>query len=388
MKNTARVIAITLAFGVGSAYAGEYHSGNNLLCSDCHTIHYSMQHGFDGNAISVGTPAAAGNWLGSTGPNQFLLKAPGNQLCLTCHDGQNFAPDVLGANANASPSQGRSAGALNDAAVGAPYETWKGHTLDAAMTPPGYNAGFVAAMGGPADWLNGPESSPTLECTSCHAQHGPATAFRNLGPYALGGAATAARPTYVIASANDTTKDVWVNLPSYTAGSASAATFNPYYDFANVTFNRNDATAGGKATSNRMDTFCGACHSDFHGGAGDTSIGATSAALDGFLRHPTSGVTIGVAGTQGYGGHSSLSRYTGATTKTRVYASDRAGYTDATPGCVSCHKAHGNQNPFGLFFLNRTAASVGEEGGYGAAQTADLKTGYRNLCGQCHGQGN
>ncbi len=75
------------------------------------------------------------------------------------------------------------------------------------------------------------------------------------------------------------------------------------------------------------------------------------------------------------------------TTKVHVY-SDQAGYIDAAPGCLSCHKAHGNQNPFGLMFLNGNATAIDEEGGYATGQTQDLVQGYRNLCGQCHSQGN
>jgi hypothetical protein len=349
-------------------------------------MHFSMQHGWSGGTVST-TAAPNGNWLSTTGPNEYLLKAPANQLCLSCHDGQSFAPDVLGANNNASPSQGRSAGALNDPALGAPYDNWKGHTLGSTSTPPGFDP---VVVGAPATWYD-----PTngLECISCHAQHGPAGAYRNLGSYALGGAGGSARPSYVIGTANDTTKDVWINIPSgYVANSGAAATFNPYYDSASVSYNRNDATVGTTKTSNKLDTFCATCHGDFHGGAGDTGIGATTAALDGFIRHPTSQVTIGAAAAQNYGGHSALSRLTtGATTRVKVYASDRSGLTDASPGCVTCHKAHGNQNPFGLVFLSRNATSVGEEGGYGAGQVENATgyaVGFRNLCGQCHGQGN
>ena len=381
MKKILVAVAALLAVAAFPAFAGEWHSGQNNVCWDCHTMHFSMQHGWGGGAVSP-TATNDGSWLSATGPNQYLLKAPANQLCLSCHDGQSFAPDVLGMNVNTAPTQGRSAGAINDPSLGAPYDAWKGHTLGSTATPPGFDPTVIGAS---ATWYvpaNG------LECISCHAQHGPATAYRNLGAYALGGAATAARPTYLIATANTATQDVWINIPTgYVPNSGSAATFNPYYDSANVSFNRNDATVGTTKTSNRMDTFCASCHGVFHGGAGDLNIGATTAALDGFIRHPTSQVTIGAAAAEGFGGHSSLATYTGATTKVKVYASDRTAYTDAAPGCVTCHKAHGNQNPFGLVFLSRSAASVGEEGGFNAAQTPSLATGYRSLCGQCHGQG-
>jgi len=365
--------------------AGLYHTGGTLLCYDCHTMHYSMSHTWDGTGtVSTTGAGTGGNWLGTTGPNQFLLKAPANQLCLSCHDGQTFAPDVMGLNQNAPPTEGRQAGALNETGLGAPFEAWKGHTLESTDTPPGFDPTKIGAS---ATWYT---PANGLECTSCHAQHGPAGAYRNLGPYALGSAAGNVRPTYVIGGANDLTKDVWINAAdaSYVGGSGSAATFNPVFARANINFNRNDATVGTTRTSNKLDTFCGACHGNFHGGPADGNIGATAAALDGFIRHPTSQVAIGDAGGQGYGGHSSLTRFVANTTKVKVYTADYAAFTGTSPGCITCHKGHGNQNPFGLIFLNRTAASVNEEGGWGAGQTQDTATGYRNLCGQCHGQGN
>ncbi len=379
----ATVLAL-LALAAAPALAGEWHAGTNNICSDCHTMHFSMQHTFDGAGAVAGIPAPNGNWLGGSGPNNFLLKAPANELCLSCHDGQSFAPDVLGANANASPASGREAGALNEADLGAPYEDWKGHTLGSTTPPPGYNPAAIGA----GDWY---DPADGLECVSCHAQHGSATSYRNLGPYSLGGVAASCRPTYAISGTNDTTKDVWINQASYAAGSGVAATFSPFYATANISFNRNDAVVGDTRTSNKIDTFCASCHGDFHGGAGDANIGATQAAMDGFIRHPTSQTTLGTAGGQGYGGHSSLSRFQANTTKVKVYAS-AANSADATPGCLSCHKAHGNENPFGLVFMNANAASVDEQGGYKTGQTEDAshpyQQAYRNLCGQCHSQGN
>ena len=133
---------------------------------------------------------------------------------------------------------------------------------------------------------------------------------------------------------------------------------------------------------------CYDCHANFHGGPGDANIGASAAALDGFIRHPGAQVTIGAAGAQGYGGHSSLSRFVANTTKVKVTTTDYTAYTDAGPMCLTCHKAHGNQNPFSLIFLNRNALSVDEQGGLGASQVASIGTNMRNLCGQCPGQGN
>lgn len=372
------MLAAVLLLPTG-AVAGEYHVGGQLICSDCHTIHYSQQHQYDGTA-GAGEPPLTG------GPNHYLLRQPANQLCQGCHNGQAFAPDVLGTNANASPSEGREAGALNEAALGAPYDVWKGHTLESHDAPPGYSPSLV----GLGDWYTGTTSG--LECISCHLNHGIAASYRNLGPRSLGGTGGNFRPSYVISTTNDTTKDVWVNIPTgYVAGTGSAATFNPYYDRASIFFNRNDATVGTVKTSNKVGSFCAACHANFHGGPTNANIGgvASGTGYVEFIRHPTSGVNIGAIG----GGHSSLAKYAGTgtfttTTRVKVFTNDYTGYTSSSPGCITCHKAHGNQNPFGLIFLARVATSVDEQGGYAAGQTADTNTGLRNLCGQCHVQGN
>jgi hypothetical protein len=382
--------------------AGQWHAGGTNVCTDCHTMHFSMQHNWDGSTPvptvpqNVTAAGMSGNWLGTVGPNQRLLKAPVNTLCLTCHDGTTFAPDVLAVNTNAGAggvTWGRSAGALNDQTNTAPYQTYKGHTLGATTTPPGFNP---VGAGVPAASAYNPAGG--LECISCHLQHGSATIYRNLGPRSA-----AFQPLYQLSTTNDATKDVWVNIPStYVAGTANPATFNPYYDANNVFYNAtNPAPPAGSTmtTSNRMDTFCSACHGDFHGGTGDANIGGGTVGVGAqdFIRHPTSKQVIGIAAN---GGQSALSRYVNAAgsgqTRVKVYTTDYVGFTDATPGCVTCHKAHGNQNPFGLVFLARqSATSYGtgdayESGGLATGETETLAgygQGYRNLCGQCHGQG-
>ena len=331
---------------------GEYHTGGTLMCYDCHTMHFSMQHGFAGGTINVsGQFQSGGDWLGSTGPNQFLLKLPDTGLCLSCHDGQNFAPDVLGANTNGYVRQ---AGALNVVGGAAPYEDWKGHTLGMRATPPG---------GG---------SDITLTCGQCHASHG-SSSYRNLKG--------AVPITYTKAQAygsRTTTVDVW--LKQWVQGDLAGN-----YASDSVRFNERNLNDSAYAV------FCQGCHPVFHGQAGGFSIGGSVATGD-FLRHPSAQLNIGAIG----GGHSSIAQYNAGMSRVHVMSNSTQDYlanpgagtfttTDGlTPSCFSCHKAHGNENPFGLIFLDPTSITVTEEGtaGVGAGQ------GMGNLCGQCHVQGN
>lgn len=390
MKRTIVLIAISALVAL-PAMGGEWHSGANNLCTDCHTMHFSMQHNWDGSTPVPTTPAADGNWLGATGPNHYLLKLPANELCLTCHNGQSFAPDVFELNFNASPTAGRMAGALNNLTSAAPYETYKGHTLDTTDLPPGYDPGSI----GPG---NPYPAGTQLECINCHAQHGPPASYRNLGPFGWGFPIwSQARPTYEISLTQDSTKDVQIYIDplTYTPNSGSAATFNPYYDYANIAYNRVDGTtSGGNLYANTMENVCGTCHGGFHGGPEDANVEGVpaGAGFDEFIRHPSS-IIIGLLG----GGHSSLDYYANPlnVSKVKVYADNQTTWGDASPGCVTCHKAHGNQNPFGMFFLSATAAAISEEGGYAVAGNGVIGNemangygiGYQNLCGQCHTQG-
>lgn len=329
------------------------------MCGDCHTMHQSLTHDYYGFPVDF------------PGGQAGTLKNFPNPLCLECHDGHAHAPDVLEANFNDTPgpAEGRSAGALKASAG------YGGHQLGSTAAPPGWDP---AAVGAPADWY---EASKGLRCIDCHAPHGESNDYRNLGPPALGAARPSAQPRYVIGSSNSATMDVWIRLPSYTAGTGNASIFNPYYATATVTYNRNDATVGATRSSNRLDVFCATCHGRFHGGPGDASIGGTSGLPAAFLRHPTSQAVIGGAAALGQGTHSSLSRFIAGTARVRVYAS-QADLSDATPGCISCHKAHGNRNPFALIFLGRGGGTITEQG-----TTTSPTAGLPQLCGQCHEQG-
>jgi hypothetical protein len=349
------ILALCLiCFTGGPALAGDYHTGATLFCSDCHVMHYSQSHGYSPSGAGLYTP------LGAAGPYTFLLRNDVNDLCLTCHDGSSFAPDVLEAN---FASNVREAGALNrDGAI--PYYPSTGHTLDSADTPPG----------GSGTWA--PDPVEGLTCVNCHNQHGGSSTtvpnpYRNLRTRP--GGVSVDPPSYAKGT-NDLTKDVFEK-------------FSNDYDAADVNFNEPDQA------KSAMGNWCGACHSNFHGGPGSTNVGGTGTPGVDFDRHPTAGVDIGAAG----GGHSNKNIFatgdrngTPTTPKlnwVKVMTNTQnwkpatgAEVTDHTPTCITCHKGHGNKNAFGLIYMNgANAGGITEEGTAGGV--------YKDLCKQCHVQG-
>jgi hypothetical protein len=344
---SSRFVRAALPFLIASpVLAGEYHFGATLACTDCHTMHFSQTHNWDGSTPVSPTPEPDGNWLGASGPNTYLLKLPESQLCLACHDGQTFAPDVYGANTGAPYV--RQAGALPTGQ--APYEQWKGHTLNQLLPAPGGSANL------------------RLQCVTCHAHHGSAN-YRNLD-------GTATPISYAVGT-NNLARDVFVR-------SSAVGAIPTNYAVDNVDFNEPGANASA------MGRFCRGCHPDFHGGAYDSNMYDGLPGTGAWLRHPTAGVNIGAIG----GEHSILAAFAAHPYRVKVMSPTgdwgtpgvifATPPTNLTPSCMSCHKAHGNQNPFGLIFLEGTGP-VNEEGdANGNAAAPALR--ITSLCGQCHVQ--
>lgn len=338
--------ACLVLFTAGPAAAGDYHTLSTLYCNDCHIMHGQQSHGYSSDGTGLTTP------IGGAAPYDYLLRNEPNDLCLTCHNGTTFAPDVLEANTG---SNVRNAGALNESGA-APYYNATGHTLGSTTTAPG------------GTWSN----STGLECVNCHTPHGGATAYRNLSSRAGPGGATV--PTYAI-GANDPNKDV------YEIASGGAT----HYDISNVNYNMPNAAASA------MGKFCSVCHTDFYGTVGGTQVGGTGSPASDFHRHPSAGAIIGAA----TGGHSKKESFawgqrTGGPIKVNwvkvMTATNNWEPNDPTmvgwdysPSCFSCHKSHGNQNAFGLVYMNPLAGTKTEEGTNPGT--------YRNLCNQCHSQG-
>jgi hypothetical protein len=337
-----------------AAMAGDYHRASGLVCADCHTMHFSQQHGY-GTGAASDNPAGF-TPLGGAGPHAYLLRNEVNELCMTCHDNQTFAPDVVGANAN---TYVRLAGNLN-LHTDALAEQQTGHTLGSTDVAPGSNP----------TW-----SMPTvgLECTNCHFPHGGEN-YRNLagnqGNYsALGrthskvlyNAGTA--PNYAGSFPNDLTKDVYQR-------DGNLDQLATHYGWSNVDYNEPATTAFNESA---YAYWCKGCHTEFHGAVGGTEVGGTGG--EAWLRHPSAVANIGAMG----GGHSSYSRYSGLTNHVKTMsASGVWPATDNTPSCFSCHKSHGNENAFGLIYMSGTG-SITENG--------DNGTTVKEMCRQCHNQG-
>lgn len=310
------------------ATAGDYHTSGLLICSDCHTAHFSQQHGL--------TDSTGFTPLGPDGPYPRLLRNDANDLCLTCHNNQTFAPDVFGA--NGGEARVRRAGGLN-AAPGhlsndAGYSDIDGHTLWSTAVAPG---------GAFADTTSG------LECVDCHGAHGSATQYRNLRTSTSATNKFFGKAlTYVAGPTNDPTKDVWELSPAA-------------YADTSVFYNEPSTTASAYAA------WCQACHTDFHGSSLSTNM---NDGVD-WVRHPTADASFGSR---------NITQWNTRTNHVKVM--DSAGNWGTasatfTPSCMSCHKSHGNQNGFGLIFMSGTG-TVTEEGDGGQ---------FRDLCRQCHSQG-
>jgi len=128
------------------AFAGDWHSGDKLVCSDCHTMHNS----------SSGAPMRYDN---DTSPAPGLLRhATAISLCTYCHDGSRpEAPDVVAPVSYLPDPAGGS--------LASPFGQAHGTGHDLSQPSPVIPPGGATPM--------------TLTCVSCHDPHG-SPSYRNL----------------------------------------------------------------------------------------------------------------------------------------------------------------------------------------------------------------
>ena len=327
-----------MAFPVNPPTTGAaiYHVGASLVCSDCHVMHASEQHAMDGTATRDMWPLPYAD-----APNQTLLrKATTNELCLACHDGKTFAPDVLGTDTN-GPAE-RAAGMFEARGVANP----RGHSLSSVDMP----------VSGLCDrcHFGGSMATATVQCIDCHAPHGN-QGYRNLQWASAPG-----------------------SEPPLLAYTRPGATGLARYQAANVRYPGPSGGAGWFEITN----MCVDCHHafmDYASGYYTRPGGSTGP----FVRHP---------GTNNEGGISRPIDAPGANTTPANWVSGTVGFdvprlpfmvtgaTDfAAAGavaannevfCLTCHKAHGSDRQFALRW------------DYGTVSSATQSSG----CAQCHAQ--
>ena len=147
-------VSVTFAWCTSIVEADYWHQPTQLICSDCHTIHYS-EDGVEPDRVPDDDK--------SLGPfSKLLLASTVNGLCLSCHDGYyTEAPDVI------DPEYPSAAGHFTS--IGSDNENAHNLGMSSEETPPGGIGGMI------------------LSCTSCHNPHGKPGGYRNLRPDPLGG---------------------------------------------------------------------------------------------------------------------------------------------------------------------------------------------------------
>jgi hypothetical protein len=281
--------AAVLAYGSG-AFA--FHSGATLICSACHTMHYSVE------GSDPGDPGGAFE--------QLLLTADSTDLCLTCHDGTgNFGAAVGGESPQnvVDPTNDFPGGSFNQATASAATRHDPGGTLLGTDVSP------VAAPGGGFDPAN-------LRCSSCHDPHGNAN-FRILKDDPDGDLT----PVSPMPAAFET--DIGGSTGSWSGESLTA---------------HNGYVSG-------MSDWCASCHGDFHGVGSPPGTGQGSGP---FYRHPTSATATA---TQGQFATGMATNYGGTYDPVVPFEDSGVLAADANTSptdsqskvfCLSCHRAHGS----------------------------------------------
>lgn len=324
VKISVRIVLISLLPTV-AAFAGEYHSGDDIMCSDCHTTHFSER----GTLPERAEPG---------GPfSDLLLIESVDRLCLTCHDGTDpAAPDVLAPVAMYDGSGSETSG-------GGFFSAGEGIVSDV-----GHDLGFQSQ----APFSN-PPRAVMLSCISCHDPHGTAS-YRNLvlDPDSSGTGAA-------VAVGSDVFENTHPQRPPSRSNAIQA------YRSGNIGYRAN------------MDQWCGECHTDLV-----QSNPAVPPAH--FLRHPFGNGFEGagyhiasshwITGTgEGFG--AATDDGVEGVPRLRFQAPAATDYQTAmTPGatnrvfCGTCHFAHGGPNHAAVTWPYASQSSV------------ELYSG----CQQCH----
>lgn len=333
MKKTLFIIllALTVVLAYGSAYA------LTGVCSNCHTMHNSqdgqpMAKDFDGDAVST--------------PNPNLTIS----TCLGCHNGQvTGAPNVFG-NGAANQTAG---GTFNDTVIAADTQVHNVVDLNAAgvLTEGLESVNTTGTPGNSGSAIT--VDVDELTCAGalgCHGDHASGNTTSALG---IKGFHHAARDSdrsskgyrflQTAAGTEIEGKGSTDSSTGWEKGGADADDHNVYSA---------DTSAG-------ISKLCAQCHGGFHGTA---NTGSASP----FVRHPTDNVipdawdTVGTGVTVDYNNNPFAFDGTDIVDVTIAAAYDVD--DGARVACVSCHRAHGSDQPDLLRFDYDGQIAGGDDG--------------------------
>lgn len=295
-----------------------YHNGSDMVCSDCHVMHASMQHdyGYDDPydyPFSVDPPS-----------NHLLKASSALELCLNCHQDKVNIPDVIGPDINGGAL--RAAGQLGDPGV----INDNGHNISSEPGDLCIRCHFVGEF-----------RTAAVECIDCHAPHG-TNYYRNLQ---------------------------WASAPEYTppivAFTNPASNGLQKYQAANVRYGAPGGNPG-QQTWREVTNICIDCHHTFFDANTNGGRYTNWDLNEHWNRHPgtnsESGAYRPVGGLPGdpYYDADSLNWVEGNGSEFSIgrvpyivqeaHSFDQANIVAASNEvfCLSCHSAHGSEHAFGL----------------------------------------